>query len=132
MGMFVTLWFPAAETTSRELIEAADNRVKIGWYDLRSLLTPASQQLFDIPQPAHHRLEEPRGDVIFEWNTEGKQHGVYYIRPEGKFLVARQDDPLNMLRMQHSNFELLKQCCLEARNIQIPPAAVAAAEGFQP
>jgi uncharacterized LabA/DUF88 family protein len=55
MGMFITWWYPADET-SRELIEAADSRFKIGWYDLESILTPTSQQLFEIPKPGHTRL----------------------------------------------------------------------------
>ena len=37
MGMFVTLWYPADETSS-ELIQAADARIKLGWYDLQSIL----------------------------------------------------------------------------------------------
>jgi uncharacterized LabA/DUF88 family protein len=131
MGMFVTLWYPANET-SQELMQAADNRLKLGWYDLQSILTPASQQAFDIPQPHHSGAVGPVADVIFQWKVDGKDHGIYYLRSDGKFLVTRQDDDINVLYMKHSNLELLKQCCLEARNIDIPTEGVNAASAFQP
>jgi len=127
MGMFVTLWYPEAET-SQELIEAADSRVKLGWYDVASILTARSREVFNIPQPAHRSPKEPRGDVIFEWQADGKGHGVYYGPSDNSFLVTREDDPLNTLHMKHANFELLRCCCLEARNIKIPEDAISAVQ----
>jgi len=126
MGMFVTLWYPAGET-SQELIQAADSRVKLGWYDLGSVLTPPSQSAFNLPGPGHSDPRAARGDPIHEWDAGGKKHGLYYM-PDGKlFVVTRDDDALNTLRMQHTNLELLRECCLEAQNIEIPENAQVAA-----
>jgi uncharacterized LabA/DUF88 family protein len=129
MGMFVTLWYPQDETND-ELIKSADTRVMLGWYDLQSVLTAQSQPRFILPQPAHSRPSEPRGNLLFNWNRDGHDLGLY-VQPDNEFLVTREDDPQNTLRMHHGNFELLRQCCLEARNIEIPEAGVTAAMQYQ-
>jgi hypothetical protein len=129
--MFVTLWYPAGET-SQELIHAADSRVELGWYDLDSILIPSSQDMFNIPFAHHSDPEQPRGECVSTWNMDGKAHGLYYLNAGNKYLVTRDDDLLNTLRMEHSNLELLRQCSFEARNIKFPEEAIAAAERFQP
>jgi hypothetical protein len=129
-GMNVVLWYPADETSS-ELLRAADVRVKLGWYDLRSLLTESSQKAFVLPNPGHTSPETQRGQLVFGWNAAGKEHGIY-IRSDGQILVTREDDPLNTLHMSHANFDLLRECCLEARDIVIPDAGVAALQSISP
>jgi uncharacterized LabA/DUF88 family protein len=129
-GMNVVLWYPADETSS-ELLRAADVRVKLGWYDLRSLLTESSQEAFVLPNPGHTSPKTQRGRPVFEWNVAGKEHGIY-IRPDGQILVTREDDSLNTLHMSHANFDLLRECCREARDIVIPDAAAAALKSISP
>jgi NYN domain len=127
---FKPLMYPADETSS-ELLRAADVRVKLGWYDLRSLLTESSQKAFVLPNPGHTSPETQRGQLVFGWNAAGKEHGIY-IRSDGQILVTREDDPLNTLHMSHANFDLLRECCLEARDIVIPDAGVAALQSISP
>jgi hypothetical protein len=94
-GMNVTLWYPANET-STELIQAADTRVKLGWYGLRSILTEASQRTFIIPQPAHGAPSTDWGELVFSWHDGGKQHGLY-MQKDQQIVLTRVDDPLNTL-----------------------------------
>jgi uncharacterized LabA/DUF88 family protein len=130
LGMFVTLWYPEGET-NQELIDAADSRYKLGWYDLHSLFTEESQKCFDIPHPAHQRPNAPRGQLIYQWVAEDKSLGLHYLQADREFLLTRDDDPSNTLHMKHASLELLRQCCLEAKDIKIPGDAIAAAAPYQ-
>jgi uncharacterized LabA/DUF88 family protein len=47
-GMFVTLWYPYGET-SKELMNAADTRKRLGMKQLSELLTSESRRNFSIP-----------------------------------------------------------------------------------
>jgi hypothetical protein len=64
---------------------------------------------------------------LASWNVaeNGKEHGLY-IQNDRQIVLTRADDPLNTLHMAHSNFDLLRECCLEATNIAIPEEAVEA------
>jgi uncharacterized LabA/DUF88 family protein len=129
MGMFVTLWYPEGET-SQELIDAADSRYKLGWYDLETLFTEESRKIFNIPQPGHQRPNAPTGQLIHQWVAQEKSLGLHYLQEHCEFLLTRDDDPSNTLHMKHANLELLRQCC-EAKDIKIPDDAIAAAAPYQ-
>ena len=115
-GMFITLWYPANET-SAELMQAADNRRRLDMRGLHALLTPSSQEKFAIPQLKNFERSVNPGDEIGTWIDE-KRCGLYFNGT--KYVVTRTHDPNNCLHVWHTDFELLRDFCAESLDIRIP------------
>lgn len=116
-GMFVTLWYPTGET-SRELMQAADARRPLDMRVLHSLLTPASQRLFRIPQVTNHSPSIYPGEELAVWEAEDGRFCLY--RQGEEFIVTKDQDALNRLHIRHTNYELLRDFCLDSLAIKIP------------
>jgi uncharacterized LabA/DUF88 family protein len=116
-GMFVTLWYPQQET-SRELMQAADARRPLNMSILHSLLTPESQNLFQIPCPKNQNPSIEPGQILTTWVHDSKALGLY--RDGSEFVVTQEHDALNRLHIRHANYELLRFFCHETLDIELP------------
>ena len=117
-GMFVTLWYPTGET-SKELMNAADRRIPLGFYELYELLSSVSRLDFSIPVTVNKSptLPEP-GTQVCEWFVDRVRHVMN--KECGDYIILRDHDESNRLHIRHSDINLLRAYCKERFNMDIP------------
>jgi uncharacterized LabA/DUF88 family protein len=116
-GMFVTLWYPCGET-SKELMNAADTRKRLGLVQLRELLTSDSARDFSIPVAINMNPSVEPGTRITEWVTGGVRYTLNMDQDE--YIVLRDGDKLNRLHLRHGDVELLRLYCKEEFDTEVP------------
>jgi uncharacterized LabA/DUF88 family protein len=116
-GMFVTLWYPCGET-SKELMNAADTRKRLGLLQLRDLLTSDSARDFSIPVATNMNPSVEPGKSITEWVTGGVRYTLNMEQDE--YIVLRDGDKLNRLHLRHRDIELLRLYCKEEFDTEVP------------
>jgi uncharacterized LabA/DUF88 family protein len=119
-GMFVTLWYPADET-SRELMQAADARYKLTMSGLEGLLTQDSRARFGIPSRESLRQRTTSGRLMAEWQQDGNDCAIY--DNNGQHTVSKHSNAHNTFYLYHTNLELLRYFCLESYDIKVPDSA---------
>ncbi|MCJ9672107.1 MULTISPECIES: NYN domain-containing protein [unclassified Neorhizobium] len=108
-GMQVTLWYPPGET-NKELVNAADSRRALDLQVLWNWMTDESRINFRIPQPVNINPSIERGVLISEWVHESVR---FQLRKDGEqYVVLRDGDQLNRLRVTHENYDLLSAFCV--------------------
>jgi uncharacterized LabA/DUF88 family protein len=117
-GMFVTLWYPSGKT-GQELQDAADARRPLSPGSIRNLLTGSSQLDFELPNTQNFAPGNRPNDwqQLKAWDQNGIRH--FLFRDNNHYVVVREHDPLNELRIRHSNLDFVREHCLD-NNINVP------------
>jgi uncharacterized LabA/DUF88 family protein len=117
-GMFVTLMYPADET-SQELMQAADARFALTMLRLHDFLTVEGKRLFAIPERQVLGSSVGTGTHIRGWEQDGEEFGLHKRLDE--FIVTKNQKITNdWLHIKHGSLDLLRYFCRESMGIHVP------------
>jgi uncharacterized LabA/DUF88 family protein len=118
-GMFVTLWYPP-NATSRELITAADARMRFDIQNAYGCATEAFRKKFTMPQGVCGPKEIHDAILQKSWQDASKGSAELYMRGGEHMLVFKDLNPGYWSHFRHRDLEFLKKFAADILDIAIP------------
>ena len=119
-GMFVNLWYPP-KSTSRELTDAADGRVRLDVRSLSELTTQRFRQLSQIPSSQFGYARRPDTQPYFSWVDQHHEECQLFRRGEFHELVARVESNGNkQILITHRDIDKVAMYAADAFDLIVP------------